>query len=747
MTGTFHPVLSVCHPLSVLSQVHACSCRNHHCQRGCSGRRLPDILHICETTFCGQVLSCCLYSSFLHSLRHGDVTSFFQRLSPCIYSMAQADNHTSPAPAPSSTAALLPESAVDTASNSHIREIAVSRKRPASPATLSPGLRKIASAGLDRERRSASPKQSKRPRMSPQPLTAAAAIADNAEARRTEIRKDNQVSEQSSPNPAKQALGALMGMSGTTQTSNTSAAPMSDALRTIAQNIQISTSDVPGDSQTQTSPVSLSSFGTIGSSTAATALPVSSTVDSPGSLLEEAVQGAVREMRESTAEASPEDGNKAFSYPGPHPPLPPHMTEPRRGMSLPQSASRQAGSRSPSAKKHRCPYCSTEFTRHHNLKSHLLTHSQEKPYVCQTCQSRFRRLHDLKRHTKLHTGERPHTCPKCGRRFARGDALARHNKGPGGCAGRRASVGSYGGDDDYQEGNDDSNMEGVVYTEPGQMEEDDDGTARPPMPSIKKHQAPEEPASQQTSGSSYHSRTPSTYPPIQGRPPGGISGGLFPPPAHGATSATTSPISQSGSMSFPPVQASNSLSHTSAQPGAPGFTAGGITESPKPLSPGAGQTGHTDSALYRNRSPSMNAQYQSQSYGRGSGRRTPPPNVGGLPPPQSLGPQLPPPHGLNPPDSRYTLHSQGPAHPPTGPTGPPSHMSGGGLSSQSNSLSSHGHSHPGSGEGAGSLYPQIRGEERLWAYVKSLEDRINGLQDEVSGLKSQLAIANQHKSR
>ncbi|KAN0094081.1 Velvet factor domain containing protein [Hyaloscypha variabilis] len=86
-------------------------------------------------------------------------------------------------------------------------------------------------------------------------------------------------------------------------------------------------------------------------------------------------------------------------------------------------------------RKHRCPYCGTEFTRHHNLKSHLLTHSQEKPYECQNCRMRFRRLHDLKRHMTVHDGEKLFVCLRCNRKFARADALARHSSDEGGCAG------------------------------------------------------------------------------------------------------------------------------------------------------------------------------------------------------------------------------------------------------------------------------------------------------------------------
>lgn len=87
-----------------------------------------------------------------------------------------------------------------------------------------------------------------------------------------------------------------------------------------------------------------------------------------------------------------------------------------------------------SSKKYSCTHCPQTFTRQHNLKSHLLIHSQEKKFTCDTCSSKFRRIHDLKRHLKLHTGERPYLCNKCGRRFARGDALIRHTKASGTCS-------------------------------------------------------------------------------------------------------------------------------------------------------------------------------------------------------------------------------------------------------------------------------------------------------------------------
>ncbi|PKY01298.1 hypothetical protein P168DRAFT_321711 [Aspergillus campestris IBT 28561] len=408
---------------------------------------------------------------------------------------------------------------------------------------------------------------------------------------------------------------------------------------------------------------------------AASSLMNTSTVASPGPIEDSASQDGDRPRHRDETELLQDTGNKAFSYPMPTG----NLADPRRGLSLPGSGFGKAGQRSPSAKKHRCPYCATEFTRHHNLKSHLLTHSQEKPYVCQTCQSRFRRLHDLKRHTKLHTGERPHICPKCGRRFARGDALARHNKGQGGCAGRRSSMGSYAPDDEYGDptgpGGPDDSMEGLVYAEPERMDEEDE--RRLNMPSIKKHDLPA------PSGASYPPpRQPSTYPPLAaGRP---SPGGLFPPPtSHGGSSASASPVSQPGSLTFPPA------GHQATGPPSAFPPAGVADSSPRPLSPNALAS-------------------HSPPYARtGSISQAP----------------LPPPPGMaSSADARFTLHAPPPSAPKPGPDGLPTnggHRSG-----------------PPDG---GYVDPGREREDSLWRYIRTVHDELGALKSEVATLRAQLA--------
>src|SRR5256885_4578034 len=82
-----------------------------------------------------------------------------------------------------------------------------------------------------------------------------------------------------------------------------------------------------------------------------------------------------------------------------------------------------------------CTQCPKRFTRAYNLRSHLRTHTDERPFVCTVCGKAFARQHDRKRHEGLHAGEKKFVCKGelkqggqwgCGRRFARADALGRH---------------------------------------------------------------------------------------------------------------------------------------------------------------------------------------------------------------------------------------------------------------------------------------------------------------------------------
>lgn len=517
---------------------------------------------------------------------------------------------------------------------------------------------------------------------SPAPLTGAAALED--ERRNQEEQYRLQVSG-ASENPAYKVQADLMS-AGVVGISRPQDAPMNiESLPAVT--IPNATNDNT-EPQADTSPTTTSMSG---ASVAVTESPAPMDIDPQ---LERATY-----MPQPQAQME-EKENTSLSYPGlvsaataatqmPAPPL--------RGSSLPMTPGQQVTPKSPNSKKHKCPYCETEFTRHHNLKSHLLTHSQEKPYACHTCQMRFRRLHDLKRHSKLHTGEKPHICPKCDRKFARGDALARHSKGPGGCVSRR---GSMFGDEDFQDSSHldgDSSMAGVVYDggNEAEMTEEDRRRLSLPNPTMK---------AQHVQGSQSipegYAPTSRTYPPVAA-----AGGRLFPPNVeHGSVSSTVSSGPAAGG-------------HASM------YSQTGMTESPKPLEPGQGHEG----SINRQRSPSLTTQFQQQHFGRHqTDRQTPPGSSHFSSYPEALVAQLSSVPGFTSSDGRFA--AQGSA------SGTATSPQATGAAQSSASQATSGAEQSGvSGEtGANNLFATDQG---IWVYIHNLEENLKELTGRVATLE------------
>ncbi|KAI9105932.1 hypothetical protein DFS34DRAFT_644738 [Phlyctochytrium arcticum] len=73
------------------------------------------------------------------------------------------------------------------------------------------------------------------------------------------------------------------------------------------------------------------------------------------------------------------------------------------------------------------PGCTKICNRLYNLKSHVLVHSNSRPFQCDHCAMSFARKHDLQRHLRsTHQKHKAFICDQCGLSFTRADAYRRH---------------------------------------------------------------------------------------------------------------------------------------------------------------------------------------------------------------------------------------------------------------------------------------------------------------------------------
>lgn len=79
-------------------------------------------------------------------------------------------------------------------------------------------------------------------------------------------------------------------------------------------------------------------------------------------------------------------------------------------------------------KRFPCTQCHKSFSRSHHLKSHMRTHTGERPFACDLCQRSFAKHSDLTRHKQFVHGSVTtfYICEECGRTFSRKDHLKSH---------------------------------------------------------------------------------------------------------------------------------------------------------------------------------------------------------------------------------------------------------------------------------------------------------------------------------
>jgi len=80
------------------------------------------------------------------------------------------------------------------------------------------------------------------------------------------------------------------------------------------------------------------------------------------------------------------------------------------------------------ANTYSCLDCLQTFPVLRQLKLHMRTHDDLRPFKCMQCDKQFKQKAHLVQHVQtLHEGERPHSCSECGKTFKRRSHLMEHH--------------------------------------------------------------------------------------------------------------------------------------------------------------------------------------------------------------------------------------------------------------------------------------------------------------------------------
>ena len=75
-----------------------------------------------------------------------------------------------------------------------------------------------------------------------------------------------------------------------------------------------------------------------------------------------------------------------------------------------------------------CEQCPSSFSTKQELRSHALSHSEERNFKCNQCDKAFKTKSYLKIHGRIHSGEKPYFCEECGKSFSNQSQLISHKK-------------------------------------------------------------------------------------------------------------------------------------------------------------------------------------------------------------------------------------------------------------------------------------------------------------------------------